>query len=139
MLDGRDVMMKPHEPRGLSSTTSDISFPSQQHSMDIDESANPSVHKDGRVNPTYTHKEAARRILSFIDSADFLMAYEQPSNDRQTFTSTWSMNADYFVYHGELSEEQRDSNYTNWISLRPDDGFSTQVWAIRCSSRQYAY
>jgi hypothetical protein len=43
--------------------------------------------KDGQVNPTYTHKEAARQILSFIDSADFLIAYEPPSNDRNRLKS----------------------------------------------------
>jgi hypothetical protein len=43
--------------------------------------------KDGRVNPTYTHKEATHRILSFIDSANFLIAYEPPSNDRNRLKS----------------------------------------------------
>jgi hypothetical protein len=43
--------------------------------------------KDGRVYPIYTHKEAARRILSFIDSADFLIAYEPPSNYRNRLKS----------------------------------------------------
>jgi hypothetical protein len=38
--------------------------------------------KNGRVNPIYTHENAARQIISFIDSADFLVAYEPPSNDR---------------------------------------------------------
>ena len=38
--------------------------------------------KDGTPNPEYSHQEAARQILSFIKNADFLIAYEPPSNDR---------------------------------------------------------
>ena len=43
--------------------------------------------KDGRINPEYTHKEAARQILSFCRYADFLVAYEPPSNDRNRLKS----------------------------------------------------
>jgi hypothetical protein len=38
--------------------------------------------KNGRVDPEYTHQEAARQILSFCQNADFMIAYEPPSNDR---------------------------------------------------------
>ena len=38
--------------------------------------------KNGKLNPLYTHETARNQILSFIRDAEFLVAYEPPSNDR---------------------------------------------------------
>lgn len=43
--------------------------------------------KNGVVNSDYNHLGAARQILSFIESANFLIAYEPPSNDRNGLKS----------------------------------------------------
>jgi hypothetical protein len=60
-------------------------------------------------------------LTSLISSSAFNdeergIVYFMGKRQLQAFASAWSMNADFFVYHGELSEQQRDSNYTNWIS-----------------------
>ena len=43
--------------------------------------------KDGTPNPFYTHETAREQILSFIGDAEFLVAFEPPSNDRYRLKS----------------------------------------------------
>jgi hypothetical protein len=43
--------------------------------------------KEGRVNPNYTHEDAREKILDFIKDAEYLIAYEPPSNDRNRLKS----------------------------------------------------
>lgn len=39
------------------------------------------------VNPAYSHQDARSKILAFIKHADYLVAYEPPSNDRNRLKS----------------------------------------------------
>ena len=39
------------------------------------------------VNPAYSHQDAQSKILAFIKDADYLVAYEPPSNDRNRLKS----------------------------------------------------
>lgn len=62
----------------------------EYHFYDIENKATLNVWsrtKNGRINPSYTHENARRDIRSFIQNADYLIAYEPPSNDRNRLKS----------------------------------------------------
>jgi hypothetical protein len=64
--------------------------------------------KTGLVNQNYTHDDARKKILAFIQDADYLVAYEPPSNDRNRLKSLFGAD----VYEANIEPKAIDFKRT---------------------------
>jgi hypothetical protein len=78
------VIVYDTESDGVGATSS-LALIREYHFLDVatGETLNVLARRKGRLpEPLYSHDSARQQILSFIESAEFLVAYEPPSNDR---------------------------------------------------------